>query len=85
MYKRQAIPIILKYKNKDGKLQLGGTFQELTSMHQFLGYNIHRLAEATGIKKMCIRDRQCSVFQFKEETIQNGQRILRINHTADSL
>ena len=30
-------------------------------------------------------DRQGSVFQFKEETIQYRQRILRINHTADSL
>ena len=29
--------------------------------------------------------RQGSVLQFKEETIQNRQRILRINHTANSL
>ena len=48
----EAIPIILKCKDKDRKLQRGGTFQELTAMHQFLGYNIHRLAEATGIKNL---------------------------------
>lgn len=48
----EAIPIIMKYKSKDGKLHFGGKYQEKTAMHQFLGYNIPRLAELTGIKNL---------------------------------
>lgn len=48
----EAIPIIKKYKGEDGKLILGTKYQQGTMMHQFLQYNIPRLAKATGIKNL---------------------------------
>lgn len=48
----EAIPLILKYKEKNGRLRIGTDYQQETIMHQFLNYNIARLAKLTNINNL---------------------------------